>query len=156
MTTLPQAKLDALLDRFTMVEAELQRQLPPEQFVKLSREFAELSPVIEKVKSYRSVASEIDDLNALIADPSTESGMRDLASSEKPELEEKRAAARLGGGQKRIDAQHAKGKLSARERIEVFPEPANPVTRWWLSRWMYSGYFPRLQYYELEPMRPVR
>src|ERR1700742_1814535 len=35
------------------------------------------------------------------------------------QLEEKRAAARLGGGQKRIDTQHAKGKLSARERIEV-------------------------------------
>ncbi len=35
------------------------------------------------------------------------------------QLEEKRAAARLGGGQKRIDTQHTKGKLSARERIEV-------------------------------------
>ena len=34
-------------------------------------------------------------------------------------LEEKRAAARLGGGQNRIDAQHSKGKLTARERIEV-------------------------------------
>jgi propionyl-CoA carboxylase beta chain len=35
------------------------------------------------------------------------------------ELEEKRAATRLGGGQQRIDAQHAKGKLTARERIEL-------------------------------------
>ena len=35
------------------------------------------------------------------------------------QLEEKRAAARMGGGQKRIDAQHAKGKLTARERLEV-------------------------------------
>jgi propionyl-CoA carboxylase beta chain len=35
------------------------------------------------------------------------------------ELERKRAAARLGGGEKRIAAQHAKGKLSARERIEL-------------------------------------
>ena len=35
------------------------------------------------------------------------------------QLDEKRAAARLGGGQKRIDAQHAKGKLTARERIEL-------------------------------------
>ncbi len=35
------------------------------------------------------------------------------------QLEEKRAGARLGGGQKRIDSQHAKGKLTARERIEV-------------------------------------
>ena len=35
------------------------------------------------------------------------------------QLEEKRRQARLGGGQKRIDAQHAKGKLTARERIEL-------------------------------------
>src|SRR5512143_2068276 len=38
-------------------------------------------------------------------------------------LEEKRAAARLGGGPKRIDAQHAKGKLTARERIELLLDP---------------------------------
>ena len=36
------------------------------------------------------------------------------------ELEERRKRARLGGGQKRIDSQHAKGKLTARERIDVF------------------------------------
>ncbi len=35
------------------------------------------------------------------------------------ELERRREQARLGGGQKRIDAQHAKGKLTARERLEV-------------------------------------
>src|SRR3954470_22947337 len=35
------------------------------------------------------------------------------------QLDEKRAAARLGGGQKRIDAQHKKGKLTARERLEL-------------------------------------
>ena len=34
-------------------------------------------------------------------------------------LEEKRRAARLGGGEKRIEAQHAKGKLTARERLDV-------------------------------------
>lgn len=34
-------------------------------------------------------------------------------------LEEMRAEAKLGGGQKRIDAQHDKGKLTARERIEL-------------------------------------
>ena len=36
------------------------------------------------------------------------------------ELEERRKRARLGGGEKRIEAQHAKGKLTARERIDVF------------------------------------
>ena len=35
------------------------------------------------------------------------------------ELERRRAAARMGGGQKRIDAQHAKGRLTARERLDV-------------------------------------
>src|SRR3546814_1131311 len=35
------------------------------------------------------------------------------------ELESRRAAARMGGGQKRIDAQHGKGRLTARERLEV-------------------------------------
>ena len=35
------------------------------------------------------------------------------------ELEGRREAARQGGGQRRIDAQHAKGKLTARERIGV-------------------------------------
>ncbi|HXV25453.1 MAG TPA: acyl-CoA carboxylase subunit beta [Alphaproteobacteria bacterium] len=40
-------------------------------------------------------------------------------------LEEKRAAARAGGGQKRIEAQHAKGKLTARERIEALLDPGS-------------------------------
>ena len=39
------------------------------------------------------------------------------------QLEEKRRLARLGGGQKRIYAQHAKGKLTARERIDLLLDP---------------------------------
>ena len=35
------------------------------------------------------------------------------------QLEARRATARLGGGQRRIDAQHARGKLTARERVEL-------------------------------------
>ena len=38
-------------------------------------------------------------------------------------LEEKRAAARAGGGKRRVAAQHAKGKLTARERLEVLLDP---------------------------------
>ena len=39
------------------------------------------------------------------------------------QLEEKRAAARLGGGEKRIQTQHGKGKLTARERLELLLDP---------------------------------
>ena len=35
------------------------------------------------------------------------------------ELEKKREQAKLGGGKKRVDAQHARGKLTARERIDI-------------------------------------
>src|ERR671933_150527 len=41
------------------------------------------------------------------------------------ELESRREAARQGGGQKRIDAQHAKGRLTARERIDVLLDPGS-------------------------------
>ncbi|HWG80403.1 MAG TPA: carboxyl transferase domain-containing protein, partial [Stellaceae bacterium] len=38
-------------------------------------------------------------------------------------LEEKREAARAGGGARRVEAQHAKGKLSARERLTLLFDP---------------------------------
>ncbi len=41
------------------------------------------------------------------------------------QLEEKRRQARLGGGEKRIAAQHAKGKLTARERLELLLDPGS-------------------------------
>ena len=41
------------------------------------------------------------------------------------ELERRRSEARLGGGQRRIDAQHGKGKLTARERIEKLLDPGS-------------------------------
>ncbi len=41
------------------------------------------------------------------------------------ELERRREAARLGGGQKRIDAQHAKGRLTARERLDILLDPGS-------------------------------
>ncbi|MEO0034198.1 MAG: putative propionyl-CoA carboxylase beta chain 5 [Pseudomonadota bacterium] len=41
------------------------------------------------------------------------------------QLEEKRNRARLGGGTKRIASQHAKGKLTARERIELLLDPGS-------------------------------
>ena len=41
------------------------------------------------------------------------------------QLEEKRERARLGGGERRIQSQHDKGKLTARERIELLLDPGS-------------------------------
>jgi peptide chain release factor 1 len=89
---LPEQKLDALIARHRAVEAELSMQVSPDTYVKLSREFAELGPIIEAIRAYRGVATEIDDLNTLIADPTTDAEMRTMANGEKPALEERRAA----------------------------------------------------------------
>src|ERR1700722_11781391 len=40
-------------------------------------------------------------------------------------LEEQPAAARLGGGKRRVEAQHAKGKLTARERLDILLDPGS-------------------------------
>jgi peptide chain release factor 1 len=90
VTTLPEGKLDTLLTRHAAVEAELSQKLPAEQFVKLSREFAEIDPVVAKIKAYREVANELTDLEALIADPKTESAMREMADDERRALTGKR------------------------------------------------------------------
>jgi peptide chain release factor 1 len=90
VTKLPEAKLDTLLTRHAAVEAELSRQVPPETFVKLSREFAELDPVVGKIRAYRAIAGEIADLEALIADLKTEAAMREMADEERRALEVRR------------------------------------------------------------------
>jgi peptide chain release factor 1 len=89
---LPEQKLDALLARHRAIESELATQVTPETYVKLSRELAELGPVVETVRNYRNVVSEIEDLEALIADSSTDAEMRTMAAAEKPQLEQRRAA----------------------------------------------------------------
>jgi propionyl-CoA carboxylase beta chain len=40
-------------------------------------------------------------------------------------LKDKLEEGKLGGGQKRIDAQHKKGKLTARERVELLMDPGS-------------------------------
>ena len=86
---LPNQKLDALVTRHAALERDLAAALPAETYVKLSREFAELAPVVEAVRYYRAAQRELDDLAALIADPTTDPEMRAIAEAEKPDVEKR-------------------------------------------------------------------
>ena len=86
---LPVAKLEALVVRRDLVEAELSAGVEGERYVALSREFSELSPVVEAITAYRAAQAELADLEQLIADPATDREMAALAHDEKPQLEEK-------------------------------------------------------------------
>ena len=90
MIVLPQQKMDALLSRHAMVESELASGLSPEAYVKLSREFAELGPVVESIKAYRATEKEIADLAALVDDPTTDAEVRRLADAERLVLLERK------------------------------------------------------------------
>jgi peptide chain release factor 1 len=89
---LPDQKLDALVARHAALERDLTAVVPPETFVKLSREFAELAPVVEAVKSYRTARNELEGVTSLIEDPATDAEMRSIAEAERPQLEARRAA----------------------------------------------------------------
>jgi len=88
---LPDQKLNALVVRHAALQRDLTAAQPAETYVKLSREFAELAPVVEAVNSYRAAQHELDGLTSLIADPATDADMRSIAEAEKPELEARRA-----------------------------------------------------------------
>jgi peptide chain release factor 1 len=81
--------MDALLARHALVESELASGLAADAYVKLSREFAELTPVVEVIKAYRSTEKEIAELSALVNDSGTDAEMRKLADIERRELQER-------------------------------------------------------------------
>jgi peptide chain release factor 1 len=87
---LPQAKLDALVVRHAAIEADLAGQPDRQTYVKLSREFAELGPLVDTVKAYRATSDEIAGLDALLGDSTTDPEMRELAAQERPTLIAKR------------------------------------------------------------------
>ena len=59
--------------------------LGPDDYTRLSREYAELSPVVEKIKELESARSELADLQELADDPE----MRDMAETESRALRER-------------------------------------------------------------------
>ncbi len=87
---LPEQKLDALLTRYAEVQAALASQHNSDTFVKLSREFSELGPVVESINAYRAASRELAEIDALVDDPATDPEMRALAESEKGALQERR------------------------------------------------------------------
>jgi peptide chain release factor 1 len=61
-------------------------QVNSEDYVRITRELAELNPLIDAVKIYRAANAEIAGIDALISDPSTEPEMRAMAEAERATL----------------------------------------------------------------------
>lgn len=83
---IPENKLARLVDRFHAVEAELASGAGGPTYVKLSKEHAELAPVVGVIDAYRGVTKELAEADALIEDTTTDSDMRSLAEQERADL----------------------------------------------------------------------
>jgi peptide chain release factor 1 len=87
---LPEAKLDVLLAHHAALENELLGQVSSDRYVQITRELADLNPLIDAVKSYRGVQAELAGAEALLADPATDAEMRSMAETERDELQARR------------------------------------------------------------------
>ena len=84
---LPAEKLDAILARAEALQSEMNGDINPERFVALSKEYAELDPLVGAIRAYRQALNEMADLRELIAGDDAE--MADMAEAEIAELQDK-------------------------------------------------------------------
>lgn len=78
-----QDKLNLIIRRFDEISAKLSAGAEGQSYVALSRERATLEGVVDAIETWRASQQEINDLDAMLVDPSTDSEMRALAESEK-------------------------------------------------------------------------
>ena len=88
---LPEDRLVQIVQRFEFLEAQLNAGAAPDQIARISREYADLKPVVEQIGRWRAARDGLADAQAMLADPE----MRDLAQdevmrlhAEMPELEQ--------------------------------------------------------------------
>ncbi|MCZ7495653.1 MULTISPECIES: peptide chain release factor 1 [Agrobacterium] len=87
MAKLPVEKMRELERRFGEIEARMSAGPAADVYVKLASEYSELEPVVKKIRDYEKAVSEAADLEALLADKSTDKDMRELAEMELPDVE---------------------------------------------------------------------
>lgn len=87
--------LEENLDRVLARHQELQDLMAsaeppsPEEFARLSKEFSDLTPVVEAIGELRRAKDETADLASLIAEPETDAEMKEMAEEEFAQLKEK-------------------------------------------------------------------
>ena len=81
--------LDKIITRHNDLSDKLSSGTRGDEFIKMSREFSELSPIVEKIIGYQTTAKEIVGLKEIINDPTSDPDMKEMASDELTSLEAK-------------------------------------------------------------------
>jgi peptide chain release factor 1 len=84
---LPADKLEAILARHAITSDKLSSTPDATAIVALSRELAELDPLVTAIRSWQASKAEADDLEAMISDPGSDSEIRALAYDERARVQ---------------------------------------------------------------------
>jgi peptide chain release factor 1 len=83
MSGIPAAQLDRIENRHAEVMREMSDAgLEPARFVKLSKEYAELTPVMNAARIVRKLVNDLADAESIVADPTADAEMREMAYDE--------------------------------------------------------------------------
>jgi peptide chain release factor 1 len=93
---IPQAKLERVLDRFNAIEAELASGATGD-FAKLSKEHAQLSPIVTAVKAYKDTVTALEGSEAILNDPASDPELKAMANEDIDNLKH-----RFGGLEKTV------------------------------------------------------
>ena len=89
MISLPRDRMDQLVKRFDMLEAQMAAGPDPDAYVKLASEYSELQDIAGKIRELFKAEGELADLEAMLADKGTDAEMRALAEADLPTVEER-------------------------------------------------------------------
>ncbi|WP_292897397.1 MULTISPECIES: peptide chain release factor 1 [unclassified Nitratireductor] len=89
MTDLPRDRMDQVLKRFELIETQMAAGPEPDVYVKLASEYSELQEVAGKIRELRQAESELDDLKSMLADPTTDKEMRELAEADFEDVDQR-------------------------------------------------------------------
>jgi peptide chain release factor 1 len=86
---LPRDRMDQVLKRFEMIEAQMAAGPDPDKYVKLASEYSELQEVADAIRALRAAEGELADIRAMLADGAIDAEMRELAETEEPDVEDR-------------------------------------------------------------------
>ena len=84
---LPTEKLERLVERWMVIQDELNAGVAQATYAKLTKEFSDLSPVVTKIQELRKAEDELAGIGALIDDPASGKEMVEMAYAERAELQ---------------------------------------------------------------------
>ncbi|MDG4879139.1 peptide chain release factor 1 [Mesorhizobium sp. WSM4935] len=87
MINLPRDRMDQVVKRFDMLEAQMSAGPAADQYVKMASEYADIQEMVGKIRALRAAEQEQADLEAMLADRTTDADMRALAEADLPEVE---------------------------------------------------------------------